>query len=62
MTLWGGHTLPEDLLIWKNNLSRGWITIVGNNETLLGIEFLFVKGMNSAGDDFPVATSLGIIF
>ena len=23
MTLWGGHTMPEDLLIWKNNLSRG---------------------------------------
>ena len=27
---------------------------------LLGIEFLSVKGMNSAGDDFPIATLLGI--
>ena len=29
---------------------------------LLGIEFLFAKGKNSAGDDLSVATSLGITF
>ena len=29
---------------------------------LLRIEFLFVKGKNSVGDDFPVATSRGITF
>ena len=27
---------------------------------LLGIEFLFAKGKNSAGDDLSVAASLGI--
>ena len=29
---------------------------------MLGIEFIFVKGMNSTGDDLSVATSLGITF
>ena len=29
---------------------------------LLRIEFLFVKGKNSAGDDLSVVTSLGITF
>ena len=36
----------------------GWITIAGILN-LLRIEFLFVKGKDSAGDDLSVATCWG---
>ena len=38
----------------------GWITVSGDTESGWGLNFLFVKGKNSAGDDLSIATSLGI--
>ena len=43
-----------------DKLSWGGITVAGDNETCWGLNFHFVKRKNSAGDDFPVATLLGI--
>ena len=36
MTLWGKDALLEDLLIRRNNLGWGWITVAGDDELCRG--------------------------
>ena len=40
----------------------GLITVAGDIESCWGLNFLFVKGNNSAGDDLSVTASLGRTF
>ena len=63
-----GHKTDEEITLWgRDSLLRiPPINSVGDELlllvilNLLGIEFLFAKGKNFAGDDLSVAASLGI--
>ena len=53
----GKRCLVEDSV---DKFSWEGITAAGDNEPCWGLNSCFVKGKNSAGDDFPIATLLGI--
>ena len=58
MTLWGRDALLRIPLINSTGDELPLLVIMKH----VGGEFLFVRGINSAGDDFLVATSQGITF